>query len=395
MKRILSKIPIAYVMLKELLKYYILFPIALWKYRGRTIYLIAERGTDARDNGYHMFRYIRKNHPGNEAYYVITKESPDYPKVAELGNVVFWGTLKHYLLFIAAKYKISSHIAGYSPFIYFYSKYANMLPWYGKRIFLQHGVIAADLPQLYYEKTKLDLFICGAKPEYDYVASTFHYDNQVKYTGLARYDALHHVSTKKQILVMPTWRMFLSNGTEEVLANSEYVTKWNGVLQNRRLIDALHAKNYTLVFYPHYEMQKNLHLFSANDKAVIIADFAHYDVQQLLKESQLLVTDYSSVFFDFAYMKKPCLYYQFDTDEFHRQHYKSGYFNYETMGFGAVTQQENELINLLLDYIENNSAIKQQYVSRIEGFFELHDDRNCERIYEEIQKLDKTGKENE
>ena len=88
MKRILSKISIVYARTKEFLKYFLLFPIALWKYRGRTIYLISERGTDARDNGYHMFRYIRQNHPEDEAYYVITKDSADYPKVAELGKVV-------------------------------------------------------------------------------------------------------------------------------------------------------------------------------------------------------------------------------------------------------------------------------------------------------------------
>lgn len=393
MKKLLQKGINAYIAVREFARYYILFPVARLKYRGRTIYLIAERGTDARDNGYHMFRYIRQNHPEVEAYYVITKASADYPKVAALGNVVYWGTLQHYLLFIAAKYKISSHVAGYSPFIYFYSRYVDKLYWYGRRIFLQHGVIKDDLPRLYYEKTKLDLFICGAKPEYDYVSSTFHYDNQVKYTGLARYDALHQGNTKKQILVMPTWRMFLANCTEEELSNSEYVTKWNQVLQDSRLIDALHAKNYTIVFYPHYEMQKNLHLFSADDKAVTIADFAHYDVQQLLKDSQLLVTDYSSVFFDFGYMKKPCIYYQFDTEKFHKQHYKAGYFDYATMGFGEVTQQEDELVDLLTEYIAKDCVIKEEYASRIEGFFVLHDNQNCERIYEEIQKLNICSKE--
>ena len=183
------------------------------------------------------------------------------------------------------------------------------------------------------------------------------------------------------------------SATKEELAASEYVTRWNGILQNRQLIDALNKEGYTLVFYPHFEMQKNIHMFSSIDPAVVIADFAHFDVQQLLKESQLLLTDYSSVFFDVGYMKKTSIYYQFDKEKFCSQHYKAGYFDYETMGFGEVVQTEEDCIELLVDYLENQCAIKKEYEARAASFFELHDTHNCERIYLEIKKLDETKAE--
>lgn len=48
-----------------------------------------------------------------------------------------------------------------------------------------------------------------------------------------------------------------------------------------------------------------------------------------------MVTDYSSVAFDFAYMKKSLVYAQFDREAFFEgQTYDEGYFNYETDGFG-------------------------------------------------------------
>lgn len=372
----------------ETVKYYVLFPIALWKCRGRKIWLVAERGTDARDNGYHFYRYIREKYPEIEVYYAITEDSPDRSKVEPLGNVVLYGSLLHYLLFIAAEYKISTHINGYLPYIYFYFRFGRLLPWKGKRIFLQHGVTQNNIHGLYAEKTCLDLFICGAKPEFDYVSANFHYNDEVKYTGLARYDALHDAKTKEQILLMPTWRMFLQNRAEEEIAESDYVTRWNAVLQDPRLLEALKQSGKTLVFYPHYEVQKKfLHLFSAKDPSVVIADFDHYDVQQLLKESQLLVTDYSSVFFDFAYMKKPSVYYQFDEAEFFAGHYKRGYFDYREMGFGEVVVEHEALVDTIIDYLENDCRMKEKYEKRIEGFFPLHDTHNCERIFEEIQKL--------
>lgn len=371
-----------------ILKCYLLFPVALWKFRGRTIWLVSERGTDARDNGYHFYKYLREKHPEIEVYFVITEDSVDREKVEALGDVVRYGSLLHYLIFVAAEYKISTHILGCVPNLRFSARVVKLLPRKGKRIFLQHGVIKDDIQILYQEKTALDLFICGAKKEYDYVAANFHYTDEVKYTGLARYDALHNVKTKDQILLMPTWRLYLSKCAEQELAQSEYVSRWNDVLQDSRLLEALKKNRKTLVFYPHYEVQKKfLHLFTSQDPSVIIADFDRYDVQQLLKESQLLVTDYSSVFFDFAYMKKTCVYYQFDEDRFYAGHYQKGYFDYREMGFGEVWTEHDALIETIICYVESNCQTKAEYARRMDNFFPLRDTQNCKRIFDEIQKL--------
>ena len=71
----------------------VLFP----KYRD--VWIVSERGSDARDNGYHFFKYIRENHPEIKAYYIIEKKSADYHKVAKLGNIVKYKSLKHHFLF--------------------------------------------------------------------------------------------------------------------------------------------------------------------------------------------------------------------------------------------------------------------------------------------------------
>ena len=88
---------------------------------------------------------------------------------------------------------------------------------------------------------------------------------------------------------------------------------------------------------------KNVDSFDEiQNNSIIIAHKDDYDVQDLLIRSSVLVTDYSSVFFDFAYMGKPVIYYQFDEDEFRKNHYQEGYFSYREHGFGRVLKYENE-----------------------------------------------------
>ena len=113
----------------------------------------------------------------------------------------------------------------------------------------------------------------------------------------------------------------------------------------------------------------------------------NYDVQALLKESKLLVTDFSSVYFDFAYMGKPCIYFQFDRKNFFKSHYAKGYFDYYTMGFGPVLEKSDEVIDEIIKSAENSYKIEETYKCRVDGFFPLRDKENCKRIFDEIERL--------
>ena len=62
--------------------------------------------------------------------------------------------------------------------------------------------------------------------------------------------------------------------------------KWNAVLNNPELCSLLEANDLELIFYPHYEMQKYVSCFKSQSQYIKIADFTHYDVQQLLMESK-------------------------------------------------------------------------------------------------------------
>ena len=99
-----------------------------------------------------------------------------------------------------------------------------------------------------------------------------------------------------------------------------------------------------------------------------------------------MITDYSSVAFDFAYLHKPVIYYQYG-DDYHFNIDES-YFNYETMGFGEIVKTEEELVDLIIGYMENDCKIKDEYYNRINDFFIFHDTNNCKRVYDRINEID-------
>lgn len=387
-------------LLRELLLYLLLYPAARLLYGRRNIWLLAERGTDARDNAYHLYRYIRRNQPELEAYYVITDDSPDRARLEECGNLVRFRSLRHYLLFLGAKVIASTHIMGASPdrnFYTFMQERFGLRLVRGKLVFLQHGITKDLMPGFFYENARLDLFICGAEPEYEYIKKEFHYPSEaVRYTGFARYDNLQSFRCKRQILIMPTWRSWLiynAEAGETLVKNSAYLRAWSGLLRSKRLAELAERYDADVIFYPHQQMQQYLGLFPPSAGRIRIADFAHYDVQTLLRESMLLITDFSSVFFDFAYMKKPVLFYQFDEEEFFRRHYQKGYFDYRRDGFGEVETELEPLLDRLGAYLADGCRPNPRYEQRREAFFKLSDARNCERIVNVMNAMLKTGKE--
>ena len=106
--------------------------------------------------------------------------------------------------------------------------------------------------------------------------------------------------------------------------------------------------------------------------------------QDLFAKASLLVTDYSSIFFDFGYIKKPVIYTQFDYEEYRNNHFSKGYFDYKKDGFGKICYDMQCTINAIISEIENKCELKNLYYKRIKRFFKFHDDNNCYRVYMEI-----------
>ena len=381
--------------LVHIFKFLLALPIAwIYKRSHRDLWLICDYEMEARDNPYWLFKYIRKEHPEQEIIYAINPRSADYERVAKLGPTVAYGSLKHWIYYLAASKNISSQKGGKpNAAICFALEVSGLLK--NTRIFLQHGIIKDDLSYLYYRNTKMRMFVTSVPREYEFVRDTYGYPaGYVQMLGLARYDNLFPVPAKEKfILVMPTWRKWIahtvSNAVERAdsFEQTEFAKAWKKFLSDP-FVEELKGQDIRLVFYLHRNMQKFAGYFAGISDNVTIATWPEYDCQQLMKEALCMITDYSSVAMDMAYMRKPVLYYQFDYEMFRQGHMGLGYYDYHKDGFGPICESSEVLIEQLKAVMDRNYVMEAQYVKRCDDFFYFHDRDYCKRNYEAIKEIE-------
>lgn len=369
--------------------FFVSFPIAFILYGNKKYWIISEVDFDARDNGIHFFEYLNKNHKEINSVYLISKKNSNYEKVKKVGKTIEPYSYKHMLIFIAAKAKISTAVHGCSPNSYI-TLFLLKHHCTGKNIALKHGIFKNLHPNYFKENAHLDLICCGAKPEFDFIKKEFGYEDGVaQYTGLARFDKLHNLKLEKEIFIMPTWRRWLDGVNDfNTFKESDYFQNWFNLLNNKEFINIVESNNLKVCFYVHPKLNKFLSVFSSLDEHVMFLNSLNGDsIQEHLKKASILITDYSSVFFDFAYMKKPAIYYQFDENKYYESHYTKAYFDYRDNGFGKVCIESRDVISELNDIISNKLVISDFYKDRCDKYFVINDTNNCERIYCAILKL--------
>ena len=57
------------------------------------------------------------------------------------------------------------------------------------------------------------------------------------------------------------------------------------------------------------------------------------------------------------------------------------------MGVGEVIHDHDDLVDIIINYIDNGCSMKEKYIRRVENFFKFIDKSNCKRVYESIKKL--------
>ncbi len=372
----------------SILLYLIACPIAmLYKRKRKHLWLLCEYGEEARDNAYYLYQYLKKEHPEVDAVYAINKGSIDFDRVKMLGEVVYYGSLKHWIYYLAAEVNISSQKGGKpnAAVCYFLEVFTGWLK--NTRVFLQHGIIKDDLPFLYFKKTKLSLFMCSTKQEHRFVSEHFGYPKgAVVLTGLCRYDNLIDTSDGTCIAIMPTWREWLykTHKMKRVEHTMDFTQTgfyqiWADAI--RQIVDHFQKTEIKVVVCLHRNMQQYNEYFRKLSHRIEIVDLESGDVIEVLKKAACMVSDYSSVAIDFAYLRKPLAYYQADYEQFRMHHLPEGYFDYERDGFGKVCYSEKELIIWLDERYRTGFQQEAVYRERTEKFFTFHDERYCERNY--------------
>ena len=394
-------------LLKELKSYkkysIILYRILYYvmkKINKKEIWLISDRENFARDNGEAFFEYVMSLKDKNKlVYFVLSPKCKDYRRIKKIGKVIKSGTIKHKLYFLLASKVISSQ-ANEKDLNIFMDQINTVKDLYKfDFIFLQHGIIKDDLSDwLFKYKKNIKMFVTSATGEYESIINgKYNYDKSiVKLTGLPRYDKLYSTPSKN-ILILPTQRRALvewdkeqksKNSYNPYFKESECYKFYNNLINDERLIKCLKKNGYKMKLCLHPLHQNQCIDFEENEFCTI--NKQEVDYPQEFANNSLLITDYSSVAFDFAYLKKPVVYTQFDREEFYEgQVYEVGYFDYDIDGLGPVCYDYETTINTIIEIIENDCKVEKKYLERIEKFYRYFDKNNCKRVYDEIIKLDK------
>ena len=351
-------------------------------------WLITERPTEARDNGYYLCKWISENHPEIRIIYAIKQNSRDYSKVKDLCETIEYGSIRHWFYYFHASICCDTGWGICCPNSYCYLLMRNVFPPQNKRVFLQHGIIKDYMTQGIKIKLNADVFVCGAYPEWKYISENYGYENnEVKYLGLCRYDHLINCATSKKILYMPTWRIYLENNNN--IKTTVYFKTISSFLTSVGLNNFLEENDIELIYFlhPHIKTWKTLFDGFAN-KRIKIYNNDTYDLQKLICECNALITDFSSIYFDFAYQYKPIIYFHFDYDLYRENHYKEGYFNYSSDGFGPIVKNEDSLIREMKKIVDDDWKVNDIYIKRADSFFLIRDKSNCQRHYDVLCELE-------
>ncbi len=177
---------------------------------------------------------------------------------------------------------------------------------------------------------------------------------------------------KKIVLYAPTWR------DDEAAGVGEYGFTLKLELEKLKAL----SDRYHFILRTHYLISDNLRL--SDMQSEYVTDLSKYgDISELYLISDMLITDYSSVFFDYANLRRPIIFYVYDFEKY-RDVLHGFYFDMETGCPGPMYKTTDEVVNAL----QNPEGIIEEYKEKYEEFYNkfcyLDDGKASERITEFI-----------
>lgn len=374
-------------------------------FKRKKIWLMLDKLYKGGDSAEYLYRYSAKLKDGVTRYYLINDNTKEYKDLKRDGyKPLKNGSLLHKLVFVNADLILitNSHLFPFNGYTKATSKYIRGLCNFTSMC-LQHGLTVQKcaMAQRRIIDNTTGYFLASRFEEENLNHHAYGYKgfDYLHVSGIGRYDGLKN-NDQKQILLSPTWRMYNAlpvvtsegeqRGYNPDFKNSTYFKIYNNLINHERLIQTAKQYGYKIKFLLHPILSSQVDDFTPNSELEVIPSVGDLSYEKILTESSLMVTDYSGVQFDFAYMRKPIVY--FHPEEL-PPHYDDGIFFYDTMGFGEICTKTEELVDTLCEYMKNECQMKEEYVKRADHFFVYNDHNNCQRIYEKIMeyqaKIDK------
>lgn len=241
------------------------------------------------------------------------------------------------------------------------------------------------------EAKKMDYFLSPSKFASTHFISAFNLkklkkENIILELGYPRNDYLINYSKKdvikikkslnipldkKVIFYAPTWR------DNQHKAGVGYI--YNNILD----FDFFKKKigdEYVILYRPHYLATENFDYKKYHNFVIDITGVD--DINNLYIISDALITDYSSVLFDYAVLKRPMIFYMYDKDEYEKD-LRGFYLDIKELP-GKIVTSEKQIINILKDLQSYNKKYEKKYKKFNDKFNYLDNGEVSKKVIEKI-----------
>lgn len=368
-------------------------------------WVLMDRDSNASDSAEHLFKHLRAKHREINGWFVIRRGTADWKRLRREGykRVVPYGSFAWKLLALNATFMVSSHA---DAFVYRPPEMKDLGPLRWRFVFLQHGVTKDDISRWLRGKP-IRLLVTTTTGEHEsFVGDGSSYDltaREVVRAGLPRHDRLVKLGKewdgrRDTILVMPTWRHYLvgerdvtgARAADASFGSSDFATAWRALLTSDTLRELAVRTRTKVVLMPHPNLSPYLGAWGLPDW-VTVGSYESVDVQEMIARAKVLVTDYTSVAFDAAVIRRPSVYYQFDRDRvFGGGHtMRVGYFDYARDGFGPVHTDAESVLSSVEAIVGDGGRPQDEYLARMEQALPHRGGSNSERVVKAIAKIEK------
>ena len=370
-----------------------------WTHRYRDAWVLADRVDQANDNAEVLFRYLHGERSDINAWFVVDRNVPVYRELRRAGaQVVAYGSFAHFALMKHARIFACSQSDNESrlPFG------PGFMHQTWQFVYLKHGILHTDHHRRF---NPMQIHLVLAATDAERAALTrdggqYRFaPSEVALTGMPRHDRLDAALAARKavgpadvLLIAPTWRIYLGSKNPDHswsvvpdFAETDYVQEWRSLVRQPGLREACERAGVTPVFLMHPRFERHAQLFEVPDWVRV--ENYRSDIAPLISRTRLLVTDYSSLAFEAAYVEAPTVYFQFDRETFFSGGHsgQDGDFDYRQSGFGPVVETSEHAVDAIARVLNGNGAA--QYVERIGSQFAVRDTRNSERAARAIEAL--------
>ena len=344
------------------------------------------------DNPKGIYEYIAKN-LGPEYRLIWSMEKLGKSSIPFEHKTVRRGSLRYAYYVARCKYFV------------FNTKQPGWMKKRDEQVFLEtwHGTplkrLAFDMEDNFSAAPGYKKQIYGLTRKWDYLVSAnafsterfrscFMYNGKMLEYGYPRNDILHRPdrgelaasirkklnipADKKTILYAPTWR------DDEFYEAGQY--KFTLKLDLPKMKAAL-GNEYVILLRTHYYIADRLDVTGMEGFAYNLSKYD--DIADIYLISDICITDYSSVFFDYANLKRPMLFYTYDIDKY-RDMLRGFYFDMESTVPGPLLYTTEEVISAIKDIDAVSARFAKRYDEFYERFCGWEDGHASENIVKEV-----------